>query len=94
MDICWPHWDDLNNSEKAMWNKAMEQIKKNPLFVQLINLRTAYTAILTSMLTAFVLCVIYIYFMSVFAEYVAWGLVFLTQLSFIVLAAGGFFMFM
>lgn len=45
------------------------------------------------MLTAFVLCVIYIYFMSIFAEYVAWGLIFLTQIGFLALTAGSFYFY-
>lgn len=45
------------------------------------------------MFTALILCIIYIYFMSIFAEYVAWGLIFLTQLAFLVLTAGSFYLF-
>lgn len=45
------------------------------------------------MITAFILCVIYIYFMSIFAEYVAWGIIILTELAFVVLTIGGFYMY-
>jgi len=41
--------------------------------------------------TSLVLAIIYIYLMSLFAEYVAWGLVFLIQVGFILMAFGGFY---
>jgi len=78
MDICWPHWSELSETEKENWRMVTDAIKTNPFFMQLMNLQTAWAAILTSLLTGFLLCVLYIYFMSVFAEYVAWGLIVLT----------------
>jgi len=66
----------------------MRFIEKNPLFMQLMTLYTAYRAIIFSMLSAFLLCIIYIYFMSIFAEYVAWGIIFLTQIGLTALAIG------
>lgn len=46
------------------------------MFMQMMNLVNAWKAILFSMFTALVLSILYIYFLSIFAEYVAWGLIF------------------
>jgi choline transporter-like protein 2/4/5 len=35
-------------------------------------------AIYTSMALSFVICILYIYIMSIFAEYLAWGLIIVT----------------
>ena len=43
-----------------------------------------------SMVTSLVLSVLYIYLMSYFAEYLAWGLIFLVQVGLFVIAAAGF----
>ena len=67
MDLCWPHYSTLSDTQKSNWKLVMKFIEKNPVFSQLMNLHTAYKAIIFSMLTAFLLCVIYIYFMSAFA---------------------------
>lgn len=91
MDVCWPHWDDMSAEEKDNWDIIMIQLKKNVVYMQFMNLYTAWKAILTSLATAFLLCIIYIYFMSIFAEYVAWGIIFLTQFGFIALTAGSFY---
>ena len=47
-------------------------------------------AINWSMGIAFLLCLTYIYLMSIFAEYLAWGIVILTQLGLIAATAGAF----
>lgn len=78
MDLCFPNMDDLTEMEKENWNIVMEQLKMNPLYMQIVNLYTAYRAILFSMASAFLLCILYIYFMSFFAEYLAWAMIFLT----------------
>jgi len=43
--------------------------------------------------TSLALAIIYIYLMSLFAEYVAWGLIFLIQVGFILMAFGGFYFY-
>jgi len=93
MGVCWPHFDDMAKVEKENWAMVTEELKKNGFFKQFVNLQTAWKAILLSMATAFLLCLIYIYFMSIFAEYVAWGLIALTQIGFIVLTIGSFYFF-
>lgn len=58
--------------------------------VYLNDLYLSSRAIYWSMATAFLLCVVYIYLMSVFAEYLAWGIVILTQIGLLAVAAGAF----
>ena len=58
--------------------------------VYLNDLYLSSTSIFYSMGTAFALCILYIYLMSIFAEYLAWGLVILTQLGLIAVAGGAF----
>jgi hypothetical protein len=53
-------------------------------------LMSSWKALLFSMVSSLVLSVLYIYLMSYFAEYLAWGLIFLVQISLVVIAAGGF----
>jgi len=53
-------------------------------------LMSSWKALLFSMASSLVLSVLYIYLMSYFAEYLAWGLIFLVQISLVVIAAGGF----
>jgi len=43
---------------------------------------------------ALVLCIVYIYFMAFFANILAWIIIALTQIAFIVLCAGSFYMWM
>lgn len=76
MDICWPVWDKMSQGAKDRWVTILEGLQKNMVFMQLMNLYTAWKAIAFSMFMALVLSITYIYFLSIFAEYVAWGLVF------------------
>ena len=90
-DLCWPHYSTLTPDQKANWKLVMRGLERNAIFAHIMNLTTAYRAVIFSMLTAFVLCIVYIYFMSIFAEYVAWAIIFFTQLSFIVLSMASFY---
>lgn len=77
--------DDVSAVETAL--KAMTQSGPG---VYLNDLYLSSTSIFYSMGTAFALCIAYIYLMSIFAEYLAWGLVILTQLGLIAVAGGAF----
>lgn len=88
--MCMPR--DLHGDQKANWGVVNDYLKENSdIYMTLLNVSTASTSIMVSVLTALVLCIVYIYFMSIAAEYLAWALVFLTQIGFIVLAVGGFY---
>lgn len=93
MDICFPNWDDLDEKEKENWDIVLENLAKNPVWSQFLNLQTAWKAITLSMLSALVLSMIYIYFLSIFAEYVAWGIIILTEVAFIALTFLGIYIY-
>jgi len=92
MGYCFPKYSSLDDEQKENWDMVLKFIRKNPIFVQLVNLYTAYRALILSLLSAFVLCIIYIYFLSIFAEYVAWGIIFLTQALLVAFSLGSFYM--
>ena len=72
---------------------VLKFIRTNPVFVQFVNLYTAWRALILSMISALVLCIIYIYFLSIFAEYVAWGIIFLTQALLVAFCLGSLYMY-
>jgi hypothetical protein len=45
------------------------------------------------MATSLLLAIIYIYLMSLFAEYVAWGLIVLVQIGLILMGVAGFYFY-
>lgn len=63
-------------------------LNSNPAGQQLKDLYNASRAIYWSMAMSFVYCLLYIYLMSAFAEYIAWAMVAIVQLG---LIAGGIF---
>lgn len=77
--------DDVSAVEAAL--KLMTQSGPG---VYLNDLYLSSTSIFVSMGSAFALCIIYIYLMSIFAEYLAWGLVILTQIGLVAVAGGAF----
>lgn len=88
--LCMPR--DLHGNEKSNWKLVNDYLKENSdIYMTVVNISTASSSIMVSVGTALVLCILYIYFMSIAAEYLAWALVFLTQIGFIVLAVGGFY---
>lgn len=91
MDLCWPHYSNLTADQKESWEYVMAGLEENIVFQQLINLQVAWKAILLSMLSAFVLCIIYIYLMAFFANILAWAIIFLTQIAFIALTAASLY---
>ena len=51
----------------------------------------SWKAITFSIFTALAISIIYIYLLSLFAEYLAWALIFVVQIGFIVMAGAGFY---
>lgn len=67
--------------EYNLWKTALEQLTNSGAGVYLKDLYLSSRAIYYSMGAAFVLCILYIYMMSLFAEYLAWVIVILTQIG-------------
>ena len=78
MDICWPNFDEMDEADKENWTLVINGLERNVVFMQLMNMYTAWSAIVFSMIMALILSIAYIYFLSIFAEYVAWGIIFAT----------------
>lgn len=91
MDICWPDFDDMSEDAKENWMLILEGLEENVVFMQMMNLYSAWKAIVFSMFMALLLSIAYIYFLSVFAEYVAWGIIFATQIGLIALSLFSFY---
>ena len=77
MDVCVPYPNSLSATEKKNWDTIVEGLRKNRIFNYFVYLISSWKAIVFSMVGSLVLSLLYIFFMSLFAEYVAWGLVFL-----------------
>ena len=90
MDLCVPIYDELPPTGKSTWDAFAAGLAKNVTFQQLQFLARSWKALLFSMLSSLVLSVLYIYLMGAFAEYLAWGLIFLVQIGLVVISAGGF----
>lgn len=91
LGLCWPDPTKFTEEQKKSWSMVVNELEKNVVFRQFVNIQVAYRAVLFSMLSALFLCIIYIYFMSIFAEYVAWGIIAVTQITFVVMAFGSFY---
>lgn len=70
-------------TEYDIWKSALESMTNSGPGVYLKDLYLSSRAIYYSMGAAFVLCILYIYIMSLFAEYLAWAIVILTQIALI-----------
>ena len=94
MGYCMPDMATLKNdrpSDYLKWQLAFdEMLNSNPAGRQIQDLYLSSRAIYWSMAMSFVYCLIFIYFMSLFAEYIAWTMVILVQLG--LFAATAFFM--
>lgn len=91
MDICLPVVKDMDAETKQNWDIILDGLKENFVLMQFVNLYSTWKTILFSMFIALVLSIAYIYFLSLFAEYVAWGLIFFIQTGLIGLSAGSFY---
>lgn len=76
---------------KKNWDVIIDGLKKSDLYKAVVYLGQSWKAILFSMGTSLLLAIIYIYLMSLIAEYVAWGLIFLVQIGLILACAGGLY---
>lgn len=89
MDVCVPYPATLSSDEKDNWDTIVIGMRKNPIFNYFVYLISSWKAILFSMVGSLVLSLLYIFLMSLFAEYVAWGLVFLIQIGLFIIGFGG-----
>jgi hypothetical protein len=64
--------------EAANWEDALKLMTSTGVGAKMQDLYLSSRAIYFSMGLSFVLCIFYIYIMSIFAEYLAWGIVILT----------------
>jgi hypothetical protein len=64
--------------EVANWEAALAAMTAGGAGAKLNDLYLSSRAIYWSMALSFVFCILYIYIMSIFAEYLAWGLIGLT----------------
>lgn len=93
LGVCLPKYKLMPEQVQKNWDVIINGVKQNKMFQNIVYLSNSWKAILLSMATSLVLAIIYIYLMSIFAEYVAWGLVFLIQIGFILMALGGFYFY-
>ena len=89
LGICFPEYDKMPEGAQKNWDQIINGLKGNPIFLQAEYLASTWKALLFSVLTSLILAIIYIYLMSLLAEYVAWALIFLVQIGLILLAVGG-----
>mmetsp|Transcript_13183 Transcript_13183/g.22353 ORF Transcript_13183/g.22353 Transcript_13183/m.22353 type:complete len:92 (+) Transcript_13183:557-832(+) len=68
--------------DKAYWTYKVQELLSNPTTAWIQDLYLSSRAIYASMAMAFVYCVLYIYLMSAFAEYIAWAIVGMIQVGF------------
>ena len=88
LNFCFVHTDSLSATDKLEWMAAKEAILDSMGFLN--DLYMSSRAVFWSMGLSFVYCIIFIYLMSYFAEYIAWAIVGLVQIG-LFLASG--FMF-
>jgi hypothetical protein len=93
IDFCIPSpsaFKTQRPDEVANWDAALKAMTAGGAGAKLNDLYLSSRAIYWSMGLAFVFCILYIYTMSIFAEYLAWGLIILTQIALFAVAAGAF----
>jgi hypothetical protein len=89
LGYCMPNMETLK--EAAQWTLALnEMMNSNPAGRQIQDLYLSSRAIYWSMGMSFVYCLLFIYLMSLFAEYIAWAIVVLIQIG--LFGATAFFM--
>jgi len=85
MGYCFPAISELKTDrpdDYAKWQIAFnELLTSNPAGRQIQDMYLSSRAIYGSMAMSFVYCLVFIYLMSWFAEYIAWAMVALTQLG-------------
>ena len=81
-------FDSLPLTEQAHWYQVFYELLNNPATAWIQDLYLSSRAIYASMAMAFVYCILYIYLMSAYAEYIAWIVIWLVQIS--LFAGAGF----
>lgn len=93
IDYCIPTptaFKEQRPDDVATVENALTAMTQNGPGKYLNDLYLSSRAIYWSMGIALVLCLAYIYLMSIFAEYLAWGIVILTQIGLLAMTAGAF----
>ena len=87
MGYCFPDMSELKNdrpNDYTAWKVAFnELLTSNPAGRQIQDMYLSSRAIYGSMAMSFIYCLLFIYLMSWFAEYIAWAMVLLTQIGLI-----------
>lgn len=84
LGYCIPDISDLKKQDPNMyeaWKIAFKQLTNNPAGRKLQDLYLSSRAIYASMALSLVYCILFIYLMSAFAEYIAWACIGLTQIG-------------
>lgn len=93
IDYCIPNptaFKAQRPDEVENWEAALKAMTSGGAGAKLNDLYLSSRAIYWSMGLSFVFCILYIYIMSIFAEYLAWALIILTQIGLFAVAAGAF----
>jgi len=90
-NFCLFHTDDLPTNARLEWAAAKQALLASSGFMN--DLYMSSRAVFWSMGLSFLYCVIFIYLMSFFAEYISWAIVILCQLGFIGASVFGFMQF-
>lgn len=94
MGLCKPDMKSVPQGVKDNWTYVAKYIIDHaPGGQSMKDMYSSSTAIFMSMGLAFVWCVLYIYLMSFFAEYIAWAIIAITQLGLLALTIGSFMYF-
>lgn len=90
-NICKVNTDQMPENEKKNWIYIFNYIVNHaPGGAAMKDMYNSSTAIFLSMFLAFVWAILYIYLMSFFAEYIAWGIIGLTLLSLVGITIASF----
>jgi len=81
-NYCLFELSSMTVEDKAYWTYKVQELLSNPTTAWIQDLYLSSRAIYASMAMAFVYCVLYIYLMSAFAEYIAWAIVGMIQVGF------------
>jgi hypothetical protein len=84
--LCLPDVDDIGTTHSAVANevkKLLVKLSEGSAGKYVFDLYLSSTSIFYSMGTSFVWSIVCIYFLSLFAEYVAWAIVFVVQIGLI-----------
>lgn len=90
-NICKVNTDGMPEAEKKNWIYLFNYLVNHaPGGQSMKDMYNSSTAIFLSMFLAFVWAILYIYLMSAFAEYIAWGIIGLTLIGVVGISIAGF----